>query len=183
MAYNFSKLNDKVKETEEWLVRELSSIRTGRATPILLDGVHVLAYGSMMPINQVATVSIEDARTLRITPYDPTVIKDIEKAIIVADLGISCAVDDIGIRVAFPELTGDRRIQLIKLAKQKYEDARITLRGEREETWSDIQKQEKEGGMSEDEKFRYKDEMQKIIDAGNNKLEQLFDKKEKEITG
>lgn len=88
-----------------------------------------------------------------------------------------------GLRVQFPELTGERRTQLIKLAKEKLEQARIALRNEREAVWNDIQKQEKDGSMSEDEKFRGKEDMQKVIDEGNRKLEELFEKKEKEIQG
>lgn len=182
MAYNLNTLKVKVKETEEWLQREFSAIRTGRASPVLLDIVNVEAYGTRMPLNQVASISIEDARTLRITPYDPSVMKDIEKGIIASGLGISPAVDESGLRVAFPELSSERRVQLLKVAKEKLEDARITLRSEREAVWSDIQKQEKEGLMSEDDKFRAKDDMQKVIDEGNRTLEAIFEKKEKEIS-
>lgn len=182
MTYNFSPLKQKVKDTEGWFQKELSSVRTGRATPLILDSVSVEAYGARMPINQLASVSIEGARSLRVSPYDKSTLKDLEKAITSADLGLGVSVDDEGIRINFPELTGERRVQLIKVAKEKLEEARIALRSEREKIWNDIQKQEKEGAMSEDEKFRSKEEMQKIIDEGNQALELLFDKKEKEIT-
>lgn len=182
MAYNFNDLKKKVKETGEWLSKEYGGIRTGRATPILLDTVYAEAYGSKMPVNQLASVSVEDARTLRISPWDTSVSKDIEKGIMLADLGVSVSIDDSGLRVIFPDLTSERRTQLTKIAKQKLEDARITLRGAREETWSDIQKKEKDGEMSEDDKFRAKEDMQKIIDEGNRSLEEIFDKKEKEIS-
>lgn len=182
MAYNFSNLKQKVKETEEWLTREFSGIRTGRATPLLLDGVSVEAYGTHMPINQVANVGIEGARSLRVSPYDKSTIKDIEKALIKADLGVGVSVDDEGIRITFPDLTSERREQLIKAAKGRLEDARMTLRSEREKVWTEIQKLEKDGEMSEDDKFRSKEEMQKIIDDGNRDLELHFEKKEKEIS-
>ncbi len=181
MAYNFSPLKERIKETQEWLIREYTSIRTGRATPVLLDGVQIDAYGSKMPISQVASISIEDPRTLQISPWDTTQIKEIEKAILEANLGVSPVVDDKGVRVFFPELTSERRVILMKLAKEKLEDARITLRKERDHTWNDIQVQEKEGAMSEDDKFRSKDEMQKHIDEANKKFDETFDKKEKEI--
>ena len=182
MAYDFSQLKLKIKDTEEWLKKELSSIRTGRASMAVLDSLQVEAYGSYMPINQLANVSIEDVRTIRIAPWDTSVSKAIEKAITTSNLGLSSAVDDKGIRLFFPELTGERRTMLIKVAKEKMEDARITLRKERESAWADIQKKEEEGTISEDDKFRAKEEMQKFIDEGNNNLEGLFQKKEQEIT-
>jgi ribosome recycling factor len=181
MAYNFTELKTSIKHTEEWLRGEFSSIRTGRASPAILDSVSVEAYGSLMQISQVASVSVEDARMMRITPWDMSLAKAVEKAIMLADLGLSLAVDDKGVRVSFPELTSDRRVSLIKLAKQKLEDARITLRGDREKTLKDIEKKEKDGEISEDEKFRLKTELQKYIDDANRMLDELFAKKEKEI--
>ena len=182
MSYNFSQLKQKAKETENWFQKELGSVRTGRASPLILDTVMIESYGAKMPINQLANISVEGPRSLRISPWDKSVVRDIEKGLVVANLGVCIAVDDEGVRINFPELTGERRAQLIKLAKEKLEEARIALRSEREKVWGDIQKQEKEGKMSEDDKFRAKDEMQKIIDEANRKLEELFDKKEKEIT-
>lgn len=181
MAYAFTTLENHVASTVAWLTEELKSVRTGRATPTLLDGVRLEAYGSKVPLNQVATVGTEDSHTLRIIPYDKSHTKDIERAISEADLGVSTSADDKGMRVIFPSLTTDRRDQLVKIAKQKLEDARITLRKWRDETWQDIQKQEKDGLLSEDEKFNGKESMQKIIDEGNKKLEEVFEKKEKEI--
>ena len=182
MAYNFASLKTKAKEIEEWLKRELGGVRTGRATPVLLDTVQVEAYDSRMPISQVAAVSVEDARTLRISPWDSTLTKAIEKAIVQANLGVSVAVDDSGLRVSFPELTSERRAQLIKVAKTKFEEARISLRGERDTVSSDLETKKKEGEVSEDEKFRFKAEMQKIIDETNKNLETLYEKKEQEIS-
>ncbi len=182
MAYNFAQFKQSTKDVEEWLKRELSTIRTGRATPAILDGIKVEAYGSFMPINQVANMAVEDARSLRINPWDMSQAKGIEKAIITSDLGLSVAVDDKGLRVSFPELTSDRRTSLIKVAKQKLEDAKITTRGEREKVLKDVDKQEKEGIISEDEKFRIKTELQKFLDETNKVLEDLFSKKEREIT-
>ncbi len=181
MAYDFKDLKTGIKSVEEWLKAEFSGIRTGRATPAILDSVMVEAYGSLMPINQVGSISVEDARMMRVTPWDMSLAKPVEKAIMLADLGLSLAVDEKGVRVSFPDLTSDRRASLIKLAKQKLEDARITLRGEREKTIKDIERREKEGEISEDEKFRLKTELQKYIDEAGNALEGLFAKKEKEI--
>ena len=181
MAYDFKDLKAGIKGTEEWLKAEFAGIRTGRATPALLDSIMVEAYGSLMPINQVGSISVEDARMMRVTPWDMSLAKAVEKAIMLADLGLSLATDERGVRISFPDLTADRRTMLIKLAKQKLEEARITLRGEREKTIKDIERREKEGEISEDEKFRLKTELQKYVDEGGTVLEGLFGKKEKEI--
>ena len=182
MAYNFSQLKSHIQKTEDWLSHELASIRTGRATPAVLDSVKVESYGSEVPINQVASVSIEDARMIRITPWDVSQVKAIEKAIQVSNLGLSATVDEKGLRVIFPELTTERRGILLKLAKQKLEEARVALRGERESTLKDLEKEQKDGRISEDEKFRLKTELQKLIDEAGSKLESMFNKKEKEIS-
>jgi ribosome recycling factor len=182
MAYDFSQLEKGIAGAKEWLGREYKGLRTGRATPAILDSVQVSVYGSMQPIKHVATVSVEDARTLRIQPFDPSVVKDIERAIAAADLGLGMVPDQSGIRVTFPDLTTERRNELIKVAKGKLEDARARIRAARDECWKDIQEQEKMGGMGEDEKFRLKDEMQKKVDAGNEALEAAFETKEKEMT-
>ncbi len=183
MAFSFINLKEKTLQIEEWLSKELSSIRTGRAAPAILDSVSVDAYGSRMNIRELANVSTEGDKTIRIAPWDASLGKNIEKAIISSDLGLSVATDDKGIRIIFPDLTGERREQLVKLLKTKLEEARASVRQIREKTWEEIQAQEKEGGMSEDEKFRYKDEMQKYVDETNQKLEALVERKEKEIKG
>jgi ribosome recycling factor len=148
----------------------------------VIKEVKVEAYGTEMPINQVANISVEDARMIRITPWDATQTKAIEKAIVAGDLGLSVAVDGVGLRVTFPELTGERRTALIKVAKQKLEDARVTLRNEREKIIKDVDAQEKSGTISEDEKFRIKTELQKMVDEAGKTLDEVFAKKEKEIT-
>ncbi|MBX4198218.1 ribosome recycling factor [Candidatus Parcubacteria bacterium] len=181
MNYDFGTLKKKVKDLEEWLKKEQTQIRTGRATPALLDGITVDAYGSPMPLNQLGSLSNEDPRTLRVTLWDLSQLKQAEKAIVAANLGVAVAVDDKGIRVSFPELTSERRQMVIKLAKEKLEQARITLRKIREDVWADIQTKEKEGGMGEDDKFRFKEEMEKHIKDANNILDDLHERKEKEI--
>jgi ribosome recycling factor len=182
MAYNFSTFNQKIKDTQDWFIKELSNIRTGRASTAFLDGVKVDSYGSSMGINALATVSNEDARTLRISPWDSSQTQAIEKAINVANLGVSVVVDGTGMRVIFPELTGERRLQLVKVAKEKLEDAKVALRRERGEVSDDLNSQKKEGLMSEDEMMRAKTEMEKMVQEGTRKFEELFAKKEQEIT-
>jgi ribosome recycling factor len=181
MAYDFKPLEKKIGEITERLIRELSGIRTGRAAPMILDGITVESYGTRMPINQVANISVEDARTLRISPWDASQSKEIEKAITQANLGLSVGADEKGVRVFFPELTADRRVSLIKLAKDKVEEARASVRGARDDVWSDIQKKERDGEIPEDDKFRFKDEMQKRVDAGNAAFDDALARKEKEI--
>ena len=179
--YNFEKFKTDINEVEQWLAKEFSTIRTGMASPALLDGVRVDSYGAIVPLNQVANVGVEDAKTLTVTPWDTSQIKDIEKAITDANLGVSVSVGGTGVRASFPDLTSERRELLIKAAKEKLEQARVSLRAEREKVWEEIQKKEKDGEIGEDEKFRLKDDMQKIVDDGGNKLDELFDKKEEQI--
>lgn len=181
MDYDFSELKAKLADAKEWLAQEYQGLRTGRATPALLDIVQVQAYGSLTPMKQVASVSVEDPRTLRISPYDAALTKDIERAVAAADLGVSTSVADTSIRVSFPELTAERREEIIRVAKHKLEEARQTVRGARDETWSDIQQKERDGELTEDDKYLLKDKLQEHVDEANSALENLFEKKEKEI--
>ncbi len=179
--YDFKNFKTKLEQKAEWLKKEFFSIRTGRAAIGLLDSVFVEMYGSRMPLNQCATIATEDARTLKINPFDKSQAQAIEKAIVVADLGVGVVNNGAGIRVIFPELTGERRELLIKQAKKKLEEAKISLRQDRDETVKDIEKKEKDGGMSEDDKFRLKEDMQKLFDDCQKKLESMTADKEKEI--
>lgn len=181
MAYDFAKLKANIKETEEWLGREFSTIRTGRASTALLDGVKPEAYGTRTPLQQLASVSVEDARTIRIVPWDKTNAKAIEKALTEADLGVSVSADDQGLRIAFPELTAERRTMLQKVAGEKCETARVTLRGHRTDAMKELEAAEKGGGMGEDELKRLKEEVQKHIDAGQTALDAALKRKQEEI--
>lgn len=179
---NIQQFKTSTKEIEEWLKKEMATIRTGRANPSILDGVIVPVYGSNMSISQVANIAVEGATTLRIAPWDMAVVKDIEKSILTSDLGLSVSVDDKGLRVTFPSLTSDRRQALVKIAKQKLEDAKVSVRSEREKFIKDVDKKEKDGELSKDENFRLKADLQKVVDDVNRVLEDLFSKKEKEIS-
>ncbi len=181
MSYNTKEFSTRGREIVEWLEREFSSIRTGRATPMLLDLVLVESYGTRVPVQQVGSVNVEDARTLRISVWDHNAIKNLERAIVEADLGVSVVVDGTGLRVIFPELTSERRVQLLKIAKAKLEESRVSLRSVRDEFIKDIDRLEKAGEMSQDEKFGAKEEIQKLVDSFNSGLGSLFDTKEKEI--
>ena len=170
-------LKQELGQAQEWLSKEYSQIHTGRAAPALLDGVMVEASGATQPLKNVASISIEDPKTLRVVPWDKGQIKDIERALYASDLGFSIAVDDAGIRAITPMLTADRRTQLVKVAKQYLEDARITVRKARESALTAI----KDAKLPEDTFTRGKDEVQKLVDGANVALDALFKKKEAEI--
>lgn len=176
-----TEIKQRLQETREWLQKEYSGIRTGQANPGLLDSVRVSSYGSFMPLNQVGSIGIEDARTLRLSLWDGSQISAVEQAIREADLGVSVVTDSSGVRVIFPELTVERREQLLKLAKSKLEDARIAVRAVRDEVMKFIDKSEKAGDISEDEKFTKKEFVQNAIDTTNRELEILFTQKEQEL--
>lgn len=177
MTYNFQSFKIAADSTLEWLKGEYVGIRTGRATPVILDVISVEAYGSKMGVKELATISVEDPRTLRVVPWDKTVIKPLDSAMREANLGLSVAVDGEGLRVSFPELTADRRAALIKVAKEKLEEARIRIRNERQKVLNEIEK----SAMGDDEKTRARNELQKLVDEANKKLEDLREKKESEI--
>ncbi len=181
MKYDFKTFDTRAKDIVLWLGKEFSGVRTGRATPALLDLIQVESYGVRVPINQIGSVTIEDPRTLRVVPWDGSMVKALEKAITEADLGISVSVDSSGLRVAFPELTSERREQLLKLAKMKLEEARVSLRGARDDAMKEVDSMQKGGDMSEDERFASKEDLQKRIDTYNNELNTMFEKKETEI--
>ena len=181
MAYDFGGFKKRVAGVEDWLVNEFSGIRTGRATAALLDGVLVDSYGTKTALKHIANIAVEDARSLKITPWDNTMIKGIETAIAASNLGVSTTPDASGVRVIFPDLTSERRAQLIKLVGQKREEARVSLRKERETVWEDIQTKEQAKTISQDEKFKYKDDLQKLVDEANQKLDSSAKKKETEI--
>lgn len=181
MAYDFSSFKERANDISDWLGKEFATIRTGRATPSLLDGVQVDSYGAKVPINQLGTVGIEDARTLRVSVWDASQVQQIERAILDEDLGVSVATDESGLRVIFPELTSERREQLLKLAKNKLEEARVSLRGARDEAVKEIDAKHKAGELSEDQRFNAKAELQETVDAKNKEFDTLYAHKEKEI--
>ena len=183
MQYNFSNFKLENNKIAEYLIKEYSQLNIGRASPVILDGISVESYGSYVPLKNVASVSIEDPKTLRITPWDKNQIKEIEKAIVSSNLGFSVVADASGIRVIFPQLTTETRQTLVKVLKEKLEESRITVRKERERIWDEIQKLEKEGKITEDDKFKAKEDLQKIIDETNKNLENIFERKEKEVLG
>jgi len=175
-------LRVKLAEICQWFAKELSVIRTGRASPSLLDGVMVESYGTMMNLSHTSVLSIEDARTIRISPWDKTLNKAIESAIHASNLGVSVVPDALGLRVSFPELSNERREFLRKLLKEKLEQARVSVRKEREATNRLMDESVRNKETSEDEARRQKLVLQKLIDECNDDLDEAFLRKEKELS-
>ncbi|MFT5280733.1 MAG: ribosome recycling factor [Flavobacteriaceae bacterium] len=177
----FNEFKKELEKTQEWLSLEYTNVRTGRATPLILDSVMVDVYGAKSPIKNNAAVTIEGPKSLLVSPWDKSITGEIERAIREADLGLSVSAGDGGVRVHFPELTEESRGKLARVLKEKLEDARVSVRKARDEMWEGIQEKEKNGEMTEDERFRAKEEMQKYVDESNKVLEETFKKKEVEV--
>jgi len=174
-------ISTKLNEVVTWLQKEYTGIRTGQAAPALLDNIKIESYGTFMPLQQVGSVSIEDARTLRISMWDNSQVAAAEKAVRDADLGVSVVSDSAGLRIIFPELTSERRVQLLKLAKSKQEDARVSVRAVRDDFMKQVDGAKKSGDISDDEAFTRKEKIQKEVETTNNKLDEIYKSKEKEI--
>lgn len=172
---------EKMKKSVETLKHELTSIRTGKATPALLDGVKVDAYGSSMPIAQVASVSAPQPRLLVVQPWDKTLLQAVLKGIQKSDLGLNPADDGELIKVPIPALTEDRRHDLVKKVKKLGEDVRVAVRNVRREANDDLKKREKEHQVSEDDAHRLTAEIQKLTDKYIASIDEVLNKKEKEI--
>lgn len=163
----------------EHLVKELAVIRTGRATPAMVEEVQVEAYGALQPIKALASMSTPDSRTLLIEPWDASSVRGIETAIQKSDIGIQPVVDGKSIRLVIPMMTEENRFRMVKLMKEKLEDARVSLRKVREEARKAI---EKIDGVGQDEIRGMQEQLEKIVKEFTTKVEEMGEKKEKEIT-
>jgi len=172
---------ERMQKTLDNLKKDFSKIRTGRATPDIVEDVQVEYYGSMMPVNQVATVAIPDARTITITPWEKTMVGVIEKAILASDLGLNPQSDGNLIRVPIPPLSEDRRRELAKNCKKIAEDAKVALRNIRRDSNEIIKKGEKDKEITKDDLKMYQDEIQKITDSFVSKVDTMLSEKEKSI--
>lgn len=172
---------DKMEKALEVLVGELKGIRTGRATPGLVENVRVDYYGSPTPLKTIAGISAPDPRLLIIKPFDPSSLGDIEKAIQKSDLGLNPSSDGKMLRLAVPPLSEERRKQLGKQAKETSEKAKLTIRNARRDGIKQGEDEEKDGAISEDEKFKLKDEIQKLLEEHEKKCADILEKKTKEI--
>ena len=161
--------------------REISNIRTGRATISLLDGINVEYYGARSPINQVASVSIPEARLMVIQPWDKSIIGEIERVILKADLGLNVNSDGNVVRITVPELTEERRKELAKHARRVAEEGKIAIRNVRREANDALKKMEKSGGLPEDDSRREQSQVQDLTDEYIGKIDEMLQAKEKEI--
>ncbi|HHB11957.1 MAG TPA: ribosome recycling factor [Chromatiales bacterium] len=173
--------DERMKKSVEALRLELAKIRTGRAHPSLLDHVYVDYYGSKVPINQVAKVHAEDARTLSITPWDKNMVKPVEKAIMESDLGLNPATAGTVIRVPMPPLTEERRRDLVKVVRHEAEGGRVAVRNIRRDAIHHLKELVKEKEISEDEVRRAEERVQKLTDRHIQEIDRMLDRKEKEL--
>ncbi len=181
-------INDIIKKHEsnfqdavEHFLAELAKLRTGTASPSMVENLPVDYYGTKTPLKHVANINVPEPRLITISPWDKGTIVAIEGAIRQADLGLNPGNDGQIIRLPIPPLTEERRKELVKVLNQKAEESRISIRNIREEIWKKIQEAEENGEISEDDKFKGKDKLQEVIDEYNQKVEEIREKKEKEI--
>lgn len=178
---NLADFKKELEKIKEHFKDEISSLIVGRANPDLVAKILIDCYNSKMFLDQVAVISVGDTRTLRVQPWDKNLILSIEHGIRNSNTGFQPIVDKETLRITIPELTEERRKSLIKILKEKLEHGRVSAKLKRDDVWRNVQNQEKEGKISEDEKFRLKEELQKIVDAENEELEKIYSKKENEI--
>ncbi len=172
---------DKMGKSLEAFRSELTKIRTGRASLSLLDGIKVEAYGSSMPLNQVGTLTIPESRQIVIQPWDPQVMSGIEKAILKSELGLTPVNDGKVIRINIPQLTEERRKELVKIVKKIAEEYRVAIRNHRRDAIDTLKKQKKNKEISEDEQFKLQDEAQKETDSYIAKIDGVAAEKENEV--
>lgn len=184
MADSQTVLNEakqKMKKAQEVLERELGKIRAGSANASLLNGVMVNYYDAPTPLNQIASITIPEARVILITPYDKSALEDIEKGIYEADLGINPANDGTAIRLAVPALTEDRRKEVAKQVKATGEESKVAIRNVRREAMDSLKKSNKNEDITDDELHRFEDQVQKLTDSNIKSLEKIVSDKEDEV--
>jgi len=172
---------EKMKKAFESMNRQFHEVRTGRASPSLVEGLHIDYYGTPTMLKQLAAISAPDAHLIVIQPWDPTAIVEIEKAILKSNLGINPSNDGKMIRLAVPQLSKERRLELVKLIHKMSEDGRVSMRTIRRDAKETVEKLEKDKVISEDEKFRGVEELQKAVDRYIVKIDELLQNKEKEV--
>ena len=173
---------DKMRKAVSVNLEELSSIRSGRATPALLSKIMVDYYGTQTPLNQIANMSVPEPRLLVISPYDKNSISGIEKALLASDLGITPNNDGSVIRLAFPQLTEERRKEMIKLAHVRAEDGRVAIRAVRRHAKQELERMKKDGTLSEDEERAAENQLQKLTDKYVQEVDGNLERKEAELS-
>ncbi len=179
---NYPEITGKMDKTLNHLLSEFGAIRAGRANPTVLDRITVDYYGTATPLQQVGTVSTPDPRTITIQPWDGSLLKAIEKAILASDLGITPQNDGRLIRLSFPQPTEERRRELIKQASKKAEEAKVAVRSIRRDAMEDFKAQKKKSEITEDDLKGIEKDIQDLTDAKIKEIDNLLSKKEKEIT-
>lgn len=174
-------IEEKMNKSISILQESLAEVRAGRANPAILNKVMIDYYGTPTPINQVAGISVPEARLIVIQPWDANILKDIEREIIKAEIGINPNNDGKVIRLAFPELTEERRKELVKEIKKMGEEAKISVRSVRREGMDMVKAEQKNGDITEDEQKSYEDKIQKLTDSKVEEIDSNIEKKEKEI--
>ncbi len=172
---------ESMSKSIEALKRELKRVRTGRASLSILDGIKADYYGTQTPINQMATLTVPESRLITIQPWDVSAIKDIEKAILKSDLGLTPTSDGKILRIAIPPLTEERRKELVKVVHKMCEEHKVSVRNVRRDSNEMLKSLKKDGDISEDEAFKAQDEVQKITDEHIKLIDECYTQKEKEI--
>lgn len=178
---DYTEIKEKMSKTIESLNVRLSEVRAGRANPAILNKVKIDYYGTPTPINQVAGISVPEARMIVIQPWDASVLKDIEKAILASEIGINPNNDGKVIRLNFPELTEERRKELVKEIKKYAEETKVAIRNSRRDAIEKFKAMQKQGEMTEDELKSAEDEVQKITDKNIEEIDKMIQNKESEI--
>ncbi len=181
MAGNLNVFEDKMKKTISVLESEMKAVRAGRANPAILDKVSVEYYGAASPLTQIANVSVPDARSILIQPWDATILGDIEKAILKSDIGITPNNDGKAIRLNFPPLTEERRKELVKGIRKKGEDSKVAIRSIRRDALEDAKTQKKNGEITEDDVKNIEKDVQKLTDNYIKEIDDVIAFKEKEV--
>ena len=177
----YQETRESMGKSIEALERELKRVRTGRASLSILDGIKVDYYGTLTPLNQMATLAVPESRLITIQPWDVSVIQDVEKAILKSDLGLTPSNDGKILRISIPPLTEERRKELVKMVHKMCEDHKVSVRNTRRDSNELLKSLKKDGDISEDEAFKAQDEVQKITDEHIKLIDECFTKKEKEI--
>ncbi len=173
--------DDRMNKAISVTTEDFTHIRTGKATIALLDGVKVEAYDQLMPLNQVASINIPEIRLITIQPWDKTIIKDIEKSILKSELGLTPNNDGQMIRIAIPQLTEERRKELVKVVKKIGEDCKVSIRNIRRDSNEKLKKLEKDSTIREDDYYRALDDVQELTDKAIEKIDKIISLKEEEI--
>jgi ribosome recycling factor len=176
-----SHTKSRMKKAVDHFAEETKTLRTGRANASLVEGVEAMYYGVKTPLKQMANVLITDAHSIAIQPWDPKALGDIEQAIREAGLGLNPTNDGKSVRINLPPLTQERRAELVKLLHKMGEEARVVLRGIRKDVWDEVQKNKKDGLMTEDDMYKAEEQLNKAIDEFNTEIEAVVKEKETDI--